>query len=838
MPISPQDIIREAAKAKVKALQLQQCFDPNLPESRPYAAQELFFKDTGKIKYRYVVAGNGCLAKGTLVATPEGPRPIESLKIGDTVYSEHGEPIKVLEVYSQGVKPVVEIKNRKQVWAEATLDHVWQIYTCRSNIKEKKVSEFSRDDTIIRKELTLPLGNKSVPEAYAIGALLGDGCSRQDTKNTLHISSGDPEVVYRTTESIGSSIYKKQKGGNYTWVMYLRDKPELYNQWCSGRKAHQKIVDIDEIKSWDRESLLQFVAGLIDTDGAIYTAQKHGSSSLCVRLGMQALSVIEAFQYCLMALWQTPSNITIDNRDKYINGPVYSINLSSNAFTKRIVKELSPYLQCERKRWKPEYSDLTHKRSTSDRVGQQIDYTSTRKVETYDIHVDSPTNLYCLANGLVTHNSGKSALAGRELSWIITDTHPHWKMPEEWKDRPLQILVIGKSRSILENELWIKKLKPFLGDWKEVRGGNVLQYVEDRIRGHRIIFLSHSDGSQKAIDNLQAYDADIVWLDEMPAKLAVLEETQRRVRRPYTMWFATFTPKSINVKIRKLVEAAKEPTQKRYRMSRLDVPGADKDAIMQELAGLTNAQKRTILYGDWAVGDEHVYDFQADDMSVDSLPAGYSKSWRHVECVDPGSNRGGITIWAEDPYTNIWYCVKAEYIDGLRDPVAFYDYCQDLTAPYNIVRRICDPAATPHIGHAAARKCSPPYMCPPNKNQGRKEELIKNFQKKLSGGQLKLVYGNCPDLIDELSQAQRNDSGKIINSHSYHLADCCHYFSDMIPKPEATPHQMGYYEQLRYEMDRQRAKEAKQYNLKNKKKSAEQVNKTLKRMQFRGPRWR
>ncbi len=437
------------------------------------------------------------------------------------------------------------------------------------------------------------------------------------------------------------------------------------------------------------------------------------------------------------------------------------------------------------------------------------------------------------------NGSGKSQVGGRELSWIIQDIHPYWKMPDDWKKRPLQCLVVGKSRSILENEIWSKKLKPFFakGEWKEKTSGNVLQHVEHIKDGHKIIFLSHSDGSQKAIDNLQAYDADVVWLDEMPAKQAVLEETQRRTRRPNTLWFATFTPKSINVKIRKQVDAAKEPVAKRYKMSRLDVPGVDKEAELAALEGLTQAQKKTILHGDWAIGDEHVYEFDADLMMVSGLPYDYSLTWRHVECVDPGSNRGGITVWAEHPKTNIWYCVKAEYIDGLRDPVAFYDYCQELTQKYNIVRRICDPAATPHLGHAAARKCSPPYIVPYAKNRGRKEELIKNFQKLLSGGKLKIVETSCVELIDELSNAQRNDSGKIINSHAYHLADCCHYFADLIPKPEENPTAVTRDEWIIQQDNKRRKAEAEAYDRKNKKQSAKQVHDTLIKLQ-RGSRWR
>lgn len=833
MSIKKSDIIQAAIEAKRKAFELQECFDPNNKGSRPNDAQWKFFKDTGKVPQRYIVAGNGCLAKGTMIATPNGPVTIEDIKVGDIVYSEHGTPISVLKTFNTGRKEVVEITNRGIVWAESTNDHVWQLYTPYENLEEKKVSDFGRDDIIVRKELKLPLGTINCPYAYSLGALLGDGCGTVGSKNRIIISSADEPIVAKVADEMACA-YRKNQGNNYNWSLWIPsiDKPELYKKWCEHRKAHEKIVDMSIIRQWDRESLLQFVAGLIDTDGSV---RLRKGKSILISLSMQAKVVVEAFQYACLALWQTPTNLLVDDREKYVNGPVYEVSLSSNAFTKRILKELSPYLQCERKQWKPEYEDFIAERSTSDRVGYKLK--QRRITETYDIHVSSDTNLYCLANGLVTHNSGKSAVGGRELAWLITDTHPYWNMPEDWKERPLQVLVIGKSRSILENELWLKKIKPFFAasDWREFRSGSSLQAVEHREKGHRIIFLTHSDGSQKAIDNLQAYDADIVWLDEMPSKLAVLEETQRRARRPGTIWFATFTPKSINIKIRKLVEAAKEPTSKRYRMSRLDVPGVDIKTEMEKLSGLTEAQKRTILEGDWAVGDTHVFEFDAERMLV-SLPSDYSREWRHVESVDPGSNRGGLTIWAEHPRTKIWFCVKAEYIDGLRDPVAFYDYCQEVTSRYNIVRRICDPAATPHIGHAAARKCTPPYSVPFAKNQGRKEELMKNTQKLLSNGKIKIVEGVCADLVDEFSNAQRNDAGKIINSHAYHLVDSVNYFGDLIPKPVDEIQHMSRDEWILKQDDKRRAAEAREAEKQNKKKTKQQIHKTIMKL-YRGRRW-
>jgi phage terminase large subunit-like protein len=587
-----------------------------------------------KVQYRMVIAGNQCKPKGSLVMTPSGPVAIEYIKVGDIVYDEHGKEIKVLETHQNGIKSVVEIIHRGTLWGESTLNHVWMTKNSSSSApkKELALSDFSRDTQIVRQTVHAPLGNVNIPEAYAIGAMLGDGCCTCGSDTRLVISGNDEPIISKVAEQFKGTYYKAS-GNNYNWNIRPTHTPRLYTEWCKDKRAHEKIVNLEEIHQWNRASLLSYVAGVVDTDGSVFL---DSWDTVTIQVSMQARTVIESLQYAFLALWQVPVSITLDNRPKYKKGPVYCIKVANNAFSLPMLKELSTELVVERKRWKAEYEQLSAKRTNPNAIGVKLG--NSREVETYDLTVDSPTNLYLTSTGLVTHNSGKSSVAAREIAWIVNENHPTWKRPDRWGEEPLLIIVAGQGRQQMEAELWGKKIKPFLeqSEWEEKRVGGILNFVVHKRKGHKIMFLSHNESSESARQHMQGYVAHYVWLDEMPRHLSILEELQRRVDARKGYLIATFTPKATNESIRKIVEVMVPPIGKRYRLSKLDNPlyAKQREVELQKLHGYSDAWKNTVLYGDWHVGDEAVYDFNADFAIVDEIPH-YSASWRHVVSVDP-----------------------------------------------------------------------------------------------------------------------------------------------------------------------------------------------------------
>lgn len=808
--MSDQDKLLAAALRKLEQLNRTQSFDPLYPDSVPTAAQQQVLDEFSIIPTQFIVAGNQCLAAGTMVMTSKGPVAIEGIQVGDIVYSETGTPIKVKQVFNNGPKETYSLVHNKREWVRATGEHRWLAHIFDHKDKDTGILaevpsiELGTKAKIHRQFVKAPLGDMSVPHTYALGAFLGDGCSRE-RRTPITISSSDNKIPGKIAAMFNNAEYKRNHEKNYNWQLHIkRDEIPYYNEWCNLRYAHEKIADIEEIKKWDRESLLQWVAGLFDTEGSL----SGNLSARTVRwvVGMQAKSVIECLQYALLALWQIDTPLGVDNRSKYKNGPVYLVSVGNPHDIRRIMEELDPHIVSDQKRWKPVYNEYGT-RSYSDKCA--IRCGESRIENTYDIHVDSSTNLYLLANGLVTHNSGKSATCARIVSWILEENHPKWSRPVAWGNEPLLIIVAGRTGKQIEESL-LTKLRSYLapGSYKEVRIGNIIQRLEHS-NGNRIIFQS-LENANMARERLQSYVAHMVWLDEMAPTIDIITELQRRVQARSGYFLASFTPLVEDVQIQKLVDASRPPYSKKYQFSMLDNPlyadPAKREKILAELAPLPESVRNTRLFGAWSSSDTAVYHFDYMRMTRE-LPSDYRKSWRHVVAVDPAlSSALGLIVAAEEPVTGNWYIVEADEISGIRDPIELEATVYRRTQGYNVVLRISDPHEVWYM--EVARRAGRTHRGVYKKNE-RKGELIKQMQAAM--GTRVFICPHNTDLVDQIVGCRWANSEKerIINASAKHMADSLQYFIDNIPKHDIVQVSRRWEDQLYLANERRKELEVK-----------------------------
>lgn len=431
----------------------------------------------------------------------------------------------------------------------------------------------------------------------------------------------------------------------------------------------------------------------------------------------------------------------------------------------------------------------------------------------YDITVDHPDHNY-LCDNLITGNSGKSSMACREIAWVLNGDHPTWTRPPEWGSDAITVLVAGQDRKMMELELWGNKLRHFFNpdDWREVRAGQSLQYVEHKTNGNRIIFVSHADSSEKNRKHMQGYVAHYVWVDEMPASIKVLEELQRRVDARRGYFLATFTPKFKNVQIKKFIETADTTLNKRYRMSKLDNPlYADRlEEELRKLSNMSEDMRNAILNGDWMSGDGLIYNYNADAHG-EPIPEHYSPTeWRHMLVVDPATeSKLGYSLWAEDPQSEIlkvdpyretgrrkWYCVTSGYVEGIRVPTKIIQTMEERVKGYRITHRLADSHEGWYIAQAAAMG----YIYKPVERktvEGMKSKFIATSQE-LMGSLIHIPSTNV-EFVDELCSYERNqDTGNIIKSSKYHIIDSFHYFSGSIPEPVHEYITHDFHTRLRY----------------------------------------
>jgi hypothetical protein len=511
--------------------------------SHPYQVQEfkneveMFKAFSGKDSYEPNIYsdvslcwGRRCLEKGTEVLTPKGPIKIEDLKKFDQVYGVNSngdvELTTVLELYNNGVREVRSLEVSGIKIAASTEDHRWLTSTSSNGDGYRKsevraIKDFTKYTSIERRLVKIPCGDVSEPHAYAIGALLGDGCcSISRGKNDIWVSSETDEIPNKLKEVINADTVKRSHESNYNWVIRKNNiHCNHYEAWLKGKKAHEKTVDLNTVNSWDRESCLQFLAGLIDTDGSVYVKD----SRLSIQFGCQSYSTVEAFQLLFYKLWQHKLSIHVDVRDKYVNGPVYYVRCSSNLYSKRALFELGDRL-IERKRWKPEYSDLIEQRKET-RLGAQI--TEAYQAETFDIAVSNETNLFLLANeGLISENSGKSTTLGAGIAiYFATQfdytpylgTSPHATIPivSPTKEQAGEIYAAIKNFFLRSVYLFDTFLDGRIENFQD-------EYAEDQIGKKDALIGGQIKLNNKVI--IKVIAADISKLRGMAVPFAIMDE--------------------------------------------------------------------------------------------------------------------------------------------------------------------------------------------------------------------------------------------------------------------------------------------------------------------------
>jgi phosphate starvation-inducible PhoH-like protein len=224
------------------------------------------------------------------VLTPEGWRPIGTLRPGDSVIGSDGRPTTVLGVYPQGVKEVFRVVAQDGASTLCCGEHLWTVYTPEDRNRRGQPRVLATRDMIGRlrrahqHRFELPLlshpvefAARDVPmDPYALGLLLGDGCLTG--KTTPSFSTSDAELVLGLGRELGDHAVDlvARTGTDYTLrhvaggrgglrianpvTVILRDL-----QLC-GTRSHTKFIPDLYLRNSARVRLA-LLQGLLDTDG-------------------------------------------------------------------------------------------------------------------------------------------------------------------------------------------------------------------------------------------------------------------------------------------------------------------------------------------------------------------------------------------------------------------------------------------------------------------------------------------------------------------------------------------------------------------------------------------
>ncbi|MGH3072841.1 MAG: PhoH family protein [Gaiellaceae bacterium] len=226
------------------------------------------------------------------VLTPDGFRPIGSLRVGDLVVGSDGTPTPVLGVYPQGRKETYVVRAQDGSTTRCCAEHLWFVTTPddRKHGKPGRVLETQEMVGRLRRHhqhrFELPMLSapvefepRDVPmDPYALGLLLGDGCLT--TSTTPSFTTADPELALALEGALPQIEVRAKSRIDYVLnhrgvgrggvIVANPVTAVLRELGLAGTRSGTKFVPADYLNNSSavRIAVLQ---GLLDTDGGPVT---------------------------------------------------------------------------------------------------------------------------------------------------------------------------------------------------------------------------------------------------------------------------------------------------------------------------------------------------------------------------------------------------------------------------------------------------------------------------------------------------------------------------------------------------------------------------------------
>lgn len=312
------------------------------------------------------------------------------LQVGDHLASHDGAPSQVTGVFPQGVLDVYRLTFSDGRTAEASGDHLWEVFSSRwaSNPKilstEQIISEMGKARNKNRLAIRLLHGDfgscagEEMPP-YLLGVLLGDGCFRGSTPT---IASADPEILERAKGLLADGYDLTYRSGyDYGLTHGVKGKKNQYTSWLKaqglwGKSSLEKHLP-EQVFGWAQKDRLALLQGLMDTDGWVQAESCiFGSSSPKLAAGVQRLA------------WSLGATATLKSS-------------SNNSFRVNIRMPWKQQLfHLPRKADKQTWGPKTAKKALVIKAVEKV-----RKDECQCISVSHPSKLFVTENYVVTHNT-------------------------------------------------------------------------------------------------------------------------------------------------------------------------------------------------------------------------------------------------------------------------------------------------------------------------------------------------------------------------------------------------------------------------------------------------
>jgi hypothetical protein len=348
-----------------------------------------------------------CLAEGTVVYTPSGPKNIEDLTIGDVIYSYKNKQVvkaTISDHFDTGIRDCIKISTENKEII-CTPDHKFLI-----NGEWRRADSLNTHvDSLTVPEL--PFGAKSSKAAPTIGWLISDGCTKiysrwcgkpyfaNSNKRYIKQFKTDAREYFGTVSLItqnASSGFANSKPSYRVAIQHAPGKQfvELFNL----NHSKKDRVLPSEVFEWDEQSVARLLNRMWAGDGWF---SKSGNKANEIGYGTQSRAL--AWQ-----IVELLSKFDIHVRPRKCSDGLYRIKTSRRDFIKIFNDRIGAFgkkLRCT-------INDKFVRRQPIGLI-KKIESVGPHRV--FDITVD---DTHCMiANGFVTHNCGVSTISGGFALW-------------------------------------------------------------------------------------------------------------------------------------------------------------------------------------------------------------------------------------------------------------------------------------------------------------------------------------------------------------------------------------------------------------------------------------
>ena len=300
-----------------------------------------------------LAGGTPCFAAGTMVLTPNGYVPIETLKVGDEVVTHRGRLRKILRVGSK-IAETAEARIVSRPPMRCTLDHkFWSatkthhshdnhlvIDDCGFLEVEKNISGYVAQQRTydIPMPDDFPVGGVTSVETVIelAGWYCGDGCIRsyKDRKNQVVVLCVNADKMAVLLERLGEKIHICQGNPDANGVFKAQICSTSLATWLErhfGKLAHCKTVPAWLIAA-PQNVRDAFIRGYLATDGCTLP---NGTVSFTTVSKSLAYGVADILRDACVFYNDVPSRCVIQGRE-VSQRPFYIVrkNLRANRFHK------------------------------------------------------------------------------------------------------------------------------------------------------------------------------------------------------------------------------------------------------------------------------------------------------------------------------------------------------------------------------------------------------------------------------------------------------------------------------------------------------------------------